>query len=232
MKRITGLMSLALLLSLPMAGCNNKDKGSTENPDAAAEEDGDPLEALKGIPDEIQAEVDNVLQPINDVDVVVEQVTTIPTRYNLDAAAITGLAKAKMDAEGNASVEIDLDVTDEARAEIETLLSTLDGIKVGIQELPQRSTQATKNIAALGVKATGLVTQLQTKYQAKLASPFTKAEEKAQIQADLDAVLKLDADIKTIIADAKSTVTGLPAKGTEAMAKLTAAFAGGASAGE
>jgi hypothetical protein len=53
-----------------------------------------------------------------------------------------------------------------------------------------------------------------------------KAEEKAKIQADLATIMKLDSDIKTIIGDAKQTVTGLPAKGTEAMAKLTAAFSG------
>lgn len=225
MKRITLLVALCAVSIAPL-GCSKKDKGST-NPDEAAETEGDPLEELKSIPDQIQAEVDMVLQPINDVDVVVEQMTSLPTKYNIDAASLSGLAKASLE---GGEVSVDLDVEAEAKAEIETLLETVKGIAVGLKETPDRATAATKNIVALGAKATGLAAKLQTKYQAKLSSPFTKAEEKAQIQAELDTVIKLDADIKGIVGEAKSTVTSLPAKGTEAMAKLTAAFAGGGGA--
>jgi hypothetical protein len=226
MKRITALVALCAVVSLPALGCTKKDKG-TENPDSA-ESDADPLTELQAIPDQIQAEVDMVLQPINDVDVVVEQVTSIPTEHGVDAASLTGLAKASFE---GGTVSVDLDVSAEAKAEIETMLKTIQGIAVGLKETPERATAATKNILALGVKATGLVGKLQAKYQAKLSNPLAKAEEKAKIQGELDLVLKIDGEIKTTIGEAKSTVTGVPAKGTEAMGKLTAALAGGGSAG-
>jgi len=222
MQRIIIALSLVALAAAPL-GCGKKDKAS-KNPDEATEEEGDPLEALKNIPNEIQAEVDGVLKPINDVDVVVEQVTSIPTRHKVDVKGLKSMAKASLD---NGTVAVNLDVTAEAKAEIEQMLETVKGIAIGLKETPQRATEATKNIVALGVKATALVGKLTAKYQAKLKAPLLKAEEKAKIQADLAAVTKLDADIKTIISDAKTTVTGVPDKGAEALAKLTAAFTAG-----
>lgn len=221
MQRITIAITLFALAAAPM-GCNKKDKGSKNPDDASSETEGDPLEALKNIPNEIQAEVDTVLQPINDVDVVVEQVTTIPDRYKIDAKGLKSMASASLN---NGEISINIDVTAEAKAEIETMLNTIKGIGIGLKETPQRAATATKNIVALGAKSAALVAKLTAKYQAKLKSPFAKAEEKLKLQADLDAVLKLDTDIKAIIGDAKQTVTGLPAKGTEALAKITAAFA-------
>jgi hypothetical protein len=220
MQRIIIALSLVALATAPM-GCGKKDK--TKNPDEAGDEQGDPLEALKNIPNEIQAEVDGVLKPITDVDVVIEQVTSIPSRHGIDAKGLKGMASASLQ---NGTVAVNIDVSAEAKAEIEQMLQTVTGIATGIKETPERAATATKNILALGVKATGLVGKLTAKYQAKLKSPVLKADEKAKIQADLDAVMKLDADIKGIIAEAKTTVTEVPQKGTEALAKLTAAFAG------
>ena len=220
------IAALCAALIVPAAvGCKKNDKGST-NPDEAAEGEADPMAELQAIPDQIQAELDVVLQPINDVDVVIDQVTSIPTRYGLDAASLTALAKASME---DGSVEVSLDVEGDAKAEIETMLKTINGIAVGLKETPQRAKDATANIIALGSKATGLDTKLTASLNAKLANPMLKAEKKAELQAELDLVVKFDADIKAIIGDAKQTVGELPAKGTEALAKLTAAFAGSAS---
>ena len=226
--RASVLVALSALIIVPNAGCKKKDK--TENPDEAAEADVDPLEELKSIPTQIQAEVDGVLQPINDIDVVIDQMAAMPGKYNLDAASLTGMVKGSFEG-GKAEISADMNVSEEAKAEIQTLLKTAGGIAVGLKELPQRSASATKNIIALGAKAGALVGKLQAKYQAKLSSPFTKAEEKAKIQGELDMVLKLQGDIKATVGDAKSTVMGVPQKGTEALAKITAAFAGGANAG-
>jgi hypothetical protein len=226
MKRISALLLVSAFVAMPM-GCSKKDKGTT-NPDEAAESDVDPLAELQSIPDRIQAEIDLVLQPITDVDVVIDQVTSIPTRHGVDAGGLTSLAKASLD---GGTVSVDLDVEGDVKAEIETLIETIQGIAVGLKAMPERATNATKNIVTLGGKAAALSAALTAKYNAKLANPLMKAEAKAELQAELASVTKLDAEIKGIVNDAKATVTALPAKGTEALAKLTAAFAGGASAG-
>lgn len=228
MTRASLLFFLTATLALPLAGgCSKKDK-ETRNPDEAAESDVDPLEELGSIPDQIQAEVDIVLQPITDVDVVIDQVTSMPQTLGLDAASLKSMAAASLTSDGEISV--DLDIAAEAKAEVEAVLVKVQGIATGLKETPERVKTATANIAAMGTKATGLVTKLTAKYQAKLSNPLLKAEDKAKLQADLDLVLKLDADIKATVSDAKQTVTSLPDKGKEALVKLTTAFAGGASA--
>lgn len=222
MQRITLALSLLALVVAP-AACGKKDKQS-KNPDEAAESDKDPLEELKGIPVAIQAEVDMVLQPINDVDVVINQLAEMPGRLGVDAKALTGLASASLK---DGKVEVSIDVSAEAKAEVEALLNTVKGIGIGLKEIPNRVPVATKNIVGHGAKAVALVTKLTAKYQAKLSSPFTKADEKLKIQGELDMVVKLDADIKATVGDAKNTVMSVPAKGTEALAKITAAFTAG-----
>jgi len=222
MQRITLALSLLAFAVVP-AGCSKKDKQS-KNPDEASESDLDPLEELKGIPVAIQGEVDMVMQPINDVDVVIEQVTSMPGRLGVDAKALTAMASASFK---DGTVAVNIEVSAEAKAEIEALLQTVKGIAVGLQEIPQRVPVATKNIVGHGAKGAALVAKLTAKYQAKLAAPFTKAEEKLKIQGELDMVVKLDADIKATVGSAKDTVMSVPDKGTEALAKLTAAFAAG-----
>ncbi|MBK6917581.1 MAG: hypothetical protein IPH07_09290 [Deltaproteobacteria bacterium] len=222
MTRTAVLLSLVVLTAAPL-GCQKKDK-ETKNPDDAAESDKDPLEELKGIPVAIQAEVDGVLKPITDVDVVIDQVTTMPERLGVDPKGLRAMASASLK---DGTIAVNLDIGADAKAEIEGVLATIKGIGIGLKETPQRVPVAAKNIVAQGAKAAALVAKLTAKFQAKLSSPFTKAEEKLKIQADLDAVMKLDVDIKTTVNEAKSTVMGLPAKGTEALAKITAAFTAG-----
>lgn len=228
MSRASLLLLLSVALAAPLAGCTKKDKGTT-NPDEAEQAEGevDPLVELQAIPAQIQAEVDVVLQPITDVDVVIDQVTSMPQTLGVDAASLRGLAKASFE---NGEVAVNLDIAADAKAEVEAVLVKIKGIATGLKETPERVKTATGNIVAIGTKATGLVSKLTAKYQAKLSNPLLKADAKAKIQADLDTVLKLDADIKATISDAKSTVTSLPDKGKEALIKLTAAFSGSASA--
>lgn len=226
MKRLLTFAVLGTLALAPV-GCGKKDKG-TDSPDGAAQEDADPMVELQTIPEKIQAELDLVLQPITDIDVVVDQLTSIPTRYGMNAADLTAMASASFD---GGTVEFKAEVDGEAKAEIETMIATIQGIAVGLKETPARAKTAAGNLAELGIKATGIVTKMTTSINAKLANPLLKAEKKAELQGELDLVIKFDADIKASIGDAKATVMGVPKLGTEALGKLTAALAGGASAG-
>ena len=227
MKRMSMLLAACALIALPATGCKKKDK--SKNPDEAAESEQDPLEELKSIQGQIQAEVDTVMQPITDVDVVIDQVTTMPSRLGVDGPQLMALAKASIDSDGGVAVEID--VSADGKAEIEALLKTISGIGVGLKETPQRAVTASKNIVALGAKAAALTTKLTAKYNAKLSNPLAKADEKAKVQAELDMVVSLNGEIKGTVNDAKAQVMAIPAKGTEALAKLTKAFAGGAGTG-
>ncbi len=226
MKRLLTLAVLGTIALAPL-GCSKKDQG-TDSPDEAAQQDADPMAELQGIPEQIQAELDLVLQPINDVDVVVDQLTSIPSRYGMNAADLAAMASAGFD---GGTVQFNAEIDGDAKAEVEAMLATIQGISVGLKETPARAKTAAANLAELGVKATGIVTKMTTSINAKLANPLLKAEKKAELQGELDLVTKFDADIKASIGDAKATVMGVPKLGAEALSKLTAALAGGASAG-
>ena len=77
-----------------------------------------------------------VLQPINDIDVVIDQLPSLPPAPGVDVKRLTGLAKASMD---GGEVNVDLDVSADAKAQIEAMLTTIKGIGIGIKELPKRS---------------------------------------------------------------------------------------------
>jgi len=226
------LLLLSVALTSPLTGCKKNDKG-TDSPDAAAESDQDPLAELQAIPGQVQAEVDMVLQPITDVDVVIDQVAAMPSELGLDAASLKAMASTSLQAgmeDGEITVSADLELAAEARAEVEAVLAKIKGIVTGLRQTPERVQTATTHIVGLGTKATGLVTSLTATYQAKLANPLLKADAKAKLQADLDLVIKLDADIKATVSDAKATVGELPSKGKDALVKITAAFAGSGAA--
>src|SRR5262245_57979639 len=114
MQRLTIALTLLTLVAAPL-GCEKKDKG-TKNPDEASDSDKDPLAELQGIPDQIKAEVDGVLKPITDVDVVIDQVTTMPDRLGIDAKGLRAMASASLT---NGEVAVNIDIAADAKAEVE-----------------------------------------------------------------------------------------------------------------
>jgi hypothetical protein len=176
----------------------------------------------------LQAGVDQLMQPITDTQWVIDEITSLPARLNLDAGSLLGMAKATMDS-GTISISADLNLAAEAQAEVQALLGKIQAIVAGLKATPDRvqalTVQAGAAIAQVPVLATGITTTAQ----AKLANPLASAESKAQAQADLSAVVNVQASVEAQIQDVQNKIVGIPAMATEALAKLAASFAGGAS---
>jgi hypothetical protein len=215
MRRI--VVSLAAIATLSL-GCAHKSR-DTKPPQE--ETSADPMAELEGIPAAIDAEVQLVLEPIHEVDRVLEQVSTMPGRLGIEPKGLRALALASLK---DGEVAINLQLSTEARAEVEALLESVRKISVGLRDTPERIAVSTKNIVAQGAKAVALTGKLTVKFQAKMALPFVSVEEKARLQEQLATVQRIEADVKARVAEAKSTVVDLPARGTEALAKLTAAL--------
>ena len=238
MHRLT-LLTLALTLTaVPLASCKNKD-GDTTDPDSASDEKKDPVEELKAIPADIQGEVDLVLQPITDAEQLMTNIETAPERLKISLPELKGMLKAafdadvKADAEGveaNVSVDLEkLDVTAEARAEIQSMLDLVRSIKTGLVKTPENATTATANIIAHGARATALATKATASIQAKMT--IAMGSKKSELQGQLDEVAQIKGEIEALVTDAKAKVTGIPAEAAEMGVKLAANFAGSASAG-
>ncbi|MBX7084625.1 MAG: hypothetical protein K1X88_35800 [Nannocystaceae bacterium] len=218
MSRIPVAVALLACLALP-CGCHTSRRGST--PPAAA---ADPLAELAGIPEAIDAEIQRALDPIHQVDAVLDRLATMPGRLGIDAASLRTLAFASL---RDGRVEVALELPAEARAEVVALLESIRTLGASLRETPGRVAASTKAIAGQGAKAVGLVTQLQSRGKAKLLLPLVSADERARVQSQLAEIARMDAEIKAVVGEAKQTVVGLPARCREALVKLTQALVTG-----
>jgi hypothetical protein len=179
--------------------------------DAKAE----PLDQLTSIPEKIQAQIDLVLQPINDADIVINEITSLPQRYGLNASELKGMAKASLD---GGTVSVGGHIVGQARADVEAVVGKVKDIGVGLKETPKRAQIAVKNVIALGAQAIKLSAGIQAK--AKVA--FGKKGEDAKIAAA--TATEILSQIKGQVDQAKATVMGLPARATQVVGKLAASF--------
>jgi chromosome segregation ATPase len=226
MKRTVAISS-TLLLAASLVACGGS-KGKSGDTSAEAEVDLSAMDELKGLSTELQAGIDELMQPIDDSQAVIDEITALPQKLNLDAKSLMSMASATVE-NGTVSIDANMDLEAEARAEVEAVLGKLQAIIEGLKATPER-------VKLLGTKAAGavakvpvLATKIQTTATAKLGNPLASAESQAQAQADLDSLAQVKGDVQAQIQDVQAKIQGIPAMATEALAKLTAAFAGGAS---
>ena len=220
--------AIALSLGVMLAAACGGSKGGKDGETAAeAEVDISAIDQLKGLSTELQVGVDEMMQPITDSEAVVDQITSLPDRLDLDAQALMAMASATLE-NGTVEISTDLDLTAEARAEVEAVLTKLQAIVDGLKATPERAKALTAKAATAMAQVPVLATKVTTSAQAKLANPLGSAESKAQAQADIEAVAQIKGDVETQIADVQNKIAGIPAMATEALAKLTASFAGSA----
>jgi predicted small secreted protein len=225
----TTLIIVSVLLTALLAACGgSKGGGGDANASGEAKVELTGIQKLEKVSADLQAGIEQLMQPINDVHWVVDQLTSMPARLNIDAKSLMGMAKATMDS-GQIAISADLNLAAEAQAEVQALLDRIRAIVAGLQATPERvkllGAQAAAAMGQVPVLAMGITTAAQ----AKLANPLASAESKAQAQADLQAVVGVQASVEAQIQDVQNKIMGIPALATEALAKLAASFAGGAS---
>ncbi len=218
------IITAVMLAAFLVAGCGGGEKDAKDGDDANA--DLEPIDQLKAVSTDLQAGVDDLMAPINEVDALIENVTSLPAKLNIDAKTFMGMVSATADS-GEISIQADLDITVEAKAEVEACLTQVQTIIAGLKATPEKVKVLTVKVAEATAKVPMLAAKVTTNAQAKLANPLAKADVKVSAQADLDAVVSVQADVEASIEEVKGTITGIPAMAAEALAKLTASFAGG-----
>lgn len=223
MRFISSFACLALALPLSVVACG----GGQKEPASASTTSADlsPMDELSALPKSIDADVQSLTKPIDDVDAVVERITSLPKRHNLNAAEITQMAKATCDG-GKVDVQLKGDVSAEAKAEVEAALKQLAQVVTDLKATPEKAAALGKTLVAATAKVPVLATKVSAGATATLSNPFGSAEDKAKAQASVDSLEKVKADVQKSISDAQAKVAGVPALATTALGKLTAAFAG------
>lgn len=194
-------------------------------PTAKASLDLSPIDELRAIPDELNAELSSITQPIDDVQSIIDDITNLPKKYGITAADALGMAKTTLDS-GKVEVNLSADsITAEARAEIESILNRLNGVVVSLKATPDKVTSLSTKTMAATAKVPVLASKISASASLAASNPFASAESKAQAKADILAVAKAQADVRKSVQDVQAKVMGVPSMATNALAKLTAAFA-------
>lgn len=227
-----GILMVSLLLAIGLVACGGSKTKTNTSADASAQVDIEPIDELQGLSSSLQASVDALMQPINDVDGLIDDITSLPTKLNLDAPSLMSMFSAQLSSDGTVEVSADITTDEMARAEIQGILARLKAIVDGLKAIPENTKMVAAQAATAVVRVPALATKVTTSANAKLVNPFGKAEDKAKAQADIQAVAGIQAGVQAQIQDIQAKVTEIPALAASALAKLTAAFAGGASAGK
>lgn len=224
---IRSLSQYALVFTLAIAAtaCGGGAE-EPQAPNAKASLQLSALDELKAIPKDLETEVSNLTKPIDDVQSIIDDVTNLPKKHGITAADAMGMAKATVSS-GKVEVKTSGELSAEAKAEIEALLTRLNGVVTGLKATPEKVAALTTKLAATTAKVPVLATKVSASAQTTIANPFGNAEGKAKAQADLASVQQVQADVTKSVSDTQSKIAGIPAMATSALAKLTAAFAVG-----
>ncbi|HEY4119865.1 MAG TPA: hypothetical protein VGM56_18490 [Byssovorax sp.] len=204
-------------MSASAVGCAAKDPNTAED----AKSDQSPVDELRGLSDDLGKDVDGIMQPINDVDDVVNQLTEAPKKYGLDASDVKAMGKAAFD---GGEIKLSANVKPEQRDELMALMTKIKGIPVGLNATPDKVSALVAKLPAALAKVPVLYGKAQASLQVKANNPFGNADEKAKAKADLAGLDKVKTDTMTKVDTIKTSVTALPEKATKALAKLKTAL--------
>jgi len=182
-----------------------------------------PMEQLQAIPKGLEHDVADLTQPIDEVDVLIGDLTSLPKRHHISGAAMAKMCKATFES-GTVTIEApDLDA--EARAELTASLAHLAKIVSGLKATPTKVATMGKNLLAATAKVPVLATRVTAEATVASSNPFAGAETRAKASADLKAVQDVQTSVSKSISDAQAKVVGLPTLATGALARLGASFA-------
>lgn len=206
-------------LVLPL-GCERR---SSRAPREAAAPEG--ILELVRLREDIRDELDTALQPIAEVDFVIDRVTTLPERIGVEASAVGALARALLAGEA-VTATFDAELSEAERAELAAAFSGIRSLADALRATPERSTKAGARIGVLASTAADLASALTREVTTKSTSPFSTDDEKWTWALELSRVTQLASRIETEANEARTAVRALPQRSSDALARLDAAFAG------
>ncbi|MBK9758271.1 MAG: hypothetical protein IPO88_33095 [Nannocystis sp.] len=218
---LSSLLMGSFVLAAP--GCKKSSGDSAALTPPAAPEYENPFAELNDLPNQINAQVDWVSQPLRDASALGDEFTAIQAKYSLDAKALGGLAKVAF-TDGKVEITADVSIAAEAKGDVEALLGKIKAAGEAVLTIPKRATKAAGAISKLTLKVPALGGKA-TSWLKKEISAAT-GEAKASLEANLTAVPELTVKIKAVIPESVNKVKAIPAEAKTTITELTAAFAG------
>ena len=172
---LSALLGLALVVLVSGCGGENEEAKSPDSVDHEQPSKLSPMEQLQAIPKDLKTQADDLTKPIDDVQKVIDQLTSIPKRYGLNAADMMTMAQATL-ASGTVNLKLGADVSDAAKTEVETALNTLKEAVAGLKATPDKVAALVTKIATLSSKVPALIVQVTAGATAAAANPFAGAD--------------------------------------------------------
>jgi hypothetical protein len=219
-----GWVLWAMLLGGALAGCTKNEPPARTVAAVPAEVQTDAMEELKKMDGELRAQLDDVLQPVKEVDALISEVGTMPTRLRIDPTELHAVLVAKFRGTG-VNLTGELADRQKVKIQIDVLLARVDGVVWGLKAMPSRAAALAERCGAAVAKLPVLANQANVQAQATLKNPLAKSEDKARAKADMASIGKVQSDIQATIEHVQSTANSLPSLANEALEKLTSNFA-------
>jgi MYXO-CTERM domain-containing protein len=229
MRRSLLTVSLAGLVVVPL-GCDLSASGKASGgagTTAPAEGPAKPtyeraFDEFADVPNQMSAQVLWAAEPVDNAILLADEIAALRTELNLDPAAFSGLFTVALQ---NGEVEIGAVTTvEETKVKIEALIAKVKKVGQDLAGVPGRVKTATKAIQGLAMSTPKLMLKATKELGGELAAAVGDAG--VQIQADIDTTKALPDTIKAEANVAKSTLTELPQKATQAMTNMMAAIKG------
>lgn len=185
-----------------------------------------PMDELRAIPRDLDGEIAALTKPIDEVQLVIDDMTSIPKRHGISAGDMIAMSKVAFES-GSVQFKLagDTEVSAEAQREVETCLQRLASVSKALKATPSRVLSLTKRIFVSSAQLPLLAGRVTTQATMVVANPFGNAEEKAKARADLEGVTQVRADVTRSLGEAEAKIVGIPAMATGALGKLGASFA-------
>ena len=184
------------------------------------------MEELQAIPADLRAEVDKLTKPIDDVDAVVDQLTGLPKKYDINASALAAAVQGVLRGE-TVKMKLGASLGDDATRELTAAMTKLKGAVAALKETPERVGLLMKKIGVMAGRVPILAAKVGADSATTIANPFADAAAKAKAQADVQNAKQVGQDVVKVVTDTQAKLVAIPKKASGALAKLTAAFAGG-----
>ncbi|MEE2788932.1 MAG: hypothetical protein VX589_16465 [Myxococcota bacterium] len=212
--RFSNLIS-ALAIAGLFVGCGGSSGGSAKEDNRTSFEK---LEAMEG---ELNAAVDKVMAPVDNVDKMITEFAEAPAKYKLSAADFKNFASS-MFSGGELALPAGLD--EKAAADLKGFATSFTDFKNSLMNSPDNAKALVGTLAEALVQVPALTAKVAAESAVVTANPFASAEDKAKAtkqQADVKALAdSLQAKIKEI----QTKATALPPKAASAVGKFTKAM--------
>jgi hypothetical protein len=180
------------------------------------------FDEIADIPNQITAQIEWAVEPVDDAIRLADDIAALRTKLDIDDETFTSMCSVAFQ---DGKIEVGaITMAEDVKLELESVLKRAKEVGENLQTIPARSKAAGKRISRLVQSTPKLVLVASKDLGGELRAAVGDAG--VQIEADIDTVKQLPAEIKAEAVAAKDALAELPAKADAATRNLLAAMAG------